>query len=208
MKTRILYSPIFLVCLLLFLIAPACNDEVAKKNQMNIQEMSQRLEEMQKRLMVLEDIEAIKRLQTEYANMLQSGNYDNVGDLFTEDALFEAIGSVKGRDEIVKVYAENVSKNHKGEEGDILVQPIIDLDGDKAKGKWVIYFFYYHPKTYQTMWFVQSWFDMDYKKVDGEWKISRFGIIHHIEPPGGPPNEERFLNFLDDAQKTMKEMRD
>ena len=209
MRHKIKRLTILLSCLLIFLIASGGLADTAEKKQMTMQEMIQRFEEMEKRLSVLEDMEAIKRLQTEYVNMLQSGNYDNVGDLFTEDAVFEAAGpTITGKDKILKLYKENISINHNGEEGDILVQPIIDLDGDKAKGKWSIYFFYYHPKTYQTMWFVQSWFDMDYKKVDGEWKISRFGIIHHIEPPGGPPNEERFLNFLDDAQKTMQEMND
>jgi hypothetical protein len=72
---------------------------------MSVQEMSRRLEEMEKRLSVLEDIKAIERLQTEYADFLQEGNYDKAEDLVTEDALYTAAGPTKtGKEEIVNLY--------------------------------------------------------------------------------------------------------
>lgn len=175
---------------------------------MNIEEMAECLDRMERRLQTLEDLEAIKRLTTVYVNCLQDGDYSRIEDLFTEDALFTAAGPERrGKEDIGRFYRDVLAKIHSGSEGDILVQPVIDLDGDRAKGKWSIYFMYYHPITYQSLWFVQSWFDMDYKKEKGEWKISRLNILHHIEPPGGPPDEKRFLDFLDNARKTMDEMK-
>jgi hypothetical protein len=204
----------YLTILLIVSIAAGVTVNIVRareKKDADAQQMAQpSIMEMQKRLSALEDIEAIKRLQIEYVDCLQKGKYDTIEDFFTQDALFEAAGKAnirKGPEEIGKVYREQLSKIHKGEEGDILTQPMIDLDGNKAKAKWMIYFFYYHPKTYQTLYFVQSWFDMDYQKVGGKWKISRINVIHHIEPPGGPPNDDTFINFLDKAQATMQEMK-
>ena len=174
---------------------------------MDMQEMIRRFEYMEKRLSALEDIEEIKRLQTTYVNFLQEGNYNTIEDFFTEDALFTAGPTHKGKKAIGKYFREVMVNIHSGKEGDILVQPVIDLDGDKATGKWVIYFLYYHPKTYQLLYFVHSYYDMGYLKVDGKWKISRINILHNIEPPGGPPSEDTFLNFLDKAQKTMQEIK-
>ena len=198
----------YLGILLLFAFAAAGVVSIVKamENRGTAQQTTYSPEALEKRLSTLEDIEAIKKLQTEYVDRLQKGNFEKIEDFFTDDAVFEAVGGkIQGKEKIKKVYSDTVSKIHKGQEGDILTQPLIDLDGNNATAKWVIYFFYFHPKTYQAEYFVQSWFDMDYRKVDGKWKISRFNLIHHIEPPGGPPNDSTFLNFLDNAQKTMQE---
>jgi hypothetical protein len=212
MKIRSRYFPIILVGL--FFVGSECLGRASEKNQTNMQEMTERYEEMGKRLSALEDIEAIKKVQATYVNCLQKGNFDTIEEILAENFVFDIGGTGASaqkmtRAEAGKMYRESVSKTHSGNEGDILVQPIIDLDldGNKAKGKFVLYFFYYHPKTYQTLYFVQSFLDMDYVKEGGKWKISRFGWIPHIGPSSGPPNEETFLNFLDNAQKTMKEMK-
>jgi hypothetical protein len=171
--------------------------------------MTQRFEAMEKRLLQLEDIEAIKRLQATYVNFLQEGNYDTIEDILAEEFIFDvrvpgASPQKMTRKEAGKMYRESISKSHNGKEGDILVEPIIDLEGDRAKGKFVLFFFYYHPDTYQTLYFVQSWLDMDYVKEDGKWKISGLGFIPNISPPGGAPDEETLKNFLDNAGKAMR----
>jgi ketosteroid isomerase-like protein len=190
-----------------FLNASEGHAAVSNKEQVTMEEMAKRLDDMQNKLTVLEDIEAIKKLQVEYVNLLQRGKYDTIGDYFSEDALLEAVApKVKGRREIIKYFQETQIKIHKGMEGDILTSPSITVDGNTAKGTWNIFFFYYHPKTYQTLWFTHMWYDMDFIKENRKWKISRLGTIHNIEPPGGHPSDEMILNFLDNAQKTMQEM--
>jgi hypothetical protein len=210
MKIRYKYLPIILVCFFSFLIGSSCSNEASEKNQVKMEEMTQRLEEMGKKLSYFEDIEAIKRVQNTYVTFLQAGNYETIEDILAEEFVLDIGGGSPQkmtRAEAGKMYRESIAKNHSGNEGDIIVHPIIDLDGDKANGKFSIYFFYYHPVTFQTLYFVQSWLDIDYVKEGGEWKISRFGWRPHIGPSSGPPNADTFLNFLDNAQKTMKEMK-
>lgn len=210
MKGRTIYLPTIFVCFFSFFIWPGCVDVVSERNQTKIQEMAQRIEAMEKRLSNVEDIEAIKKLQYTYANMLQQGNFDKAEDiLFAKEFTLDIGGSpqMMTREEAGKRYREDIAKVHNGNEGDILIHPVIHLDGDKAKGKFSLWFFYYHPKTYQTLYFIQSWLDMNYVREDGEWKISRLGFTGNVGPSGGPPSEETFLNFLDEAQKTMREMK-
>jgi hypothetical protein len=211
MKIKTIYAPIIFVCLLSIFYASGCLDGETEETRETIQDIKRRFEAMEKRLSQLEDIEAIKRLQATYVNFLQEGNYDTIEDILAQEFIFDV--RVPGvspqkmtREEAGKMYRESIAKSHNGKEGDILIEPIIDLDGNRAKGKFVLYFFYYHPETYQTLYFVQSWLDMDYVKEGGEWKISGLGFIPNIAPPGGAPDEETLLNFLDEARKTMRKM--
>ena len=186
---------------------------------MKLQEMAERLstteaalEGLKKELRVVKDIEEIKQLHISYVNSVCFAQYDDIADYFAEDATidFGARESdrppIKGKANIQRFFNDKVSKIHVGKEGTFVVHPLVSVDGDKAKGKFVLYFFYYHPKTYQTLYFVQSWLDMDYVKEDGKWKISGLGFIPNISPPGGAPNEDSLLNFLDEAQQTMRGM--
>ena len=46
---------------------------------------------------------------------------------------------IVGNAAIRKWFKEELSQTHAGKEGDIVVHPIIELDGDKAKGTWLLY---------------------------------------------------------------------
>lgn len=203
MRTRKKYLIILLSCLLAFLVTSGGCSRVDNDKDATMQEMAQRFEDMEKRLSALEDIDAIKRLQIEYAYCLHKGNYDTIEDLFTEDAMF---GDVKGKEAIRKNFQENLIEGHYGQDGIIRVQPKIELDGDKAKSEFALYFFYYHPKTYQLMCFMQNFMKGEYHKVDGKWLTSSLEVVHNVVPPGGPPTEEWRLNFLEQAQETMRKM--
>ncbi len=212
MKIRTIYLPIILVCFFSLLICSGCGNGSSKENQAKMQEMTQRLEAMEKKISDVEDIEAIKNLQYTYANMLQQGNFDKSEDiLFAKEFTLNIVGTSPQKltnVEAGKKYREDIAKNHSGQEGDIVIHPVIELlDGGRAKGKFSIWFVYYHPKTYQTLFFAQSWLDMEYVKEDGKWKMSSLTFTGHIAPTQGPPSADYYLNFLDNAQKTMREMK-
>jgi hypothetical protein len=127
------------------------------------------LEQMEKRLKVLEDIEAIKVLHREYVYALASQQWDDMLDCFAEDGSADiwTHGLCKGKKEIgdlFQSFAGKILPSH----GHLAAQPVITVDGDKAKGHWILYLFLPAP---DSMW-VQGRYDCEYVRVDGKWKFS------------------------------------
>jgi hypothetical protein len=141
------------------------------------------LQELEQRIQTLEDIEEIKKLQTFYVNCLTLANWEDLINCFTDDALLDIpSGLGRGKAALSKIFKEGTARYHIGQEGNFLVHPIISVDGDKAKGSWLLYEQYPQPRKLIPMidllkvedapdW-MQGYYDMEYKKVDGKWKIS------------------------------------
>ena len=131
------------------------------------------LEDLGKRVQALEDLEAIKKLHQKYINLMDNLKYEEVLDLFTEDASVEVrnLGVKKGRKELRDVYIDVLAKNRGSErfDGHMAVQPDITVSGDTAEGTWLIYMLFSKP---EVQW-VQGRNDCEYKKTNGEWKISK-----------------------------------
>lgn len=166
----------------------------------SLEEMSQRFEEMEKRLRVVEDIEEIKRLHRHYANCFMTGKWEEVLDCFAESCKAVMGGGAvvyDGKKAIEKHFREEVSQAHIGKEGDVLVHPIISVDGDQAKGEWLFYMMYFHPKTYQSLFWIQGFYECEYMRENGKWKFSLFSWSPRLAPPGCPPNEDMLYHFLD-----------
>jgi hypothetical protein len=132
------------------------------------------LAELEKRLQVIEDTEAIKKLHQNYINLMDNIRYDEVPDLFTEDATAEVrqSGVKRGRKEINEVY-QMIKGFYKGgvarHIGHMCVEPDITVEGNKASGTWLIYFFDSVPKI---TW-VQGINECEYRKIKGKWYISK-----------------------------------
>ena len=140
------------------------------------------LQEMEKRLQTLEDIEEIKKVHVRYVNCLTTIKWDELVDCFAEDAVVYLQKVASGKKAIAKYYKEEASQRHVGLEGPFCVHPIISVEGDKAKGSWLLYIKWSHPhKPLPKLdflctedapdWF-QGYHDMEYKKENGKWKIS------------------------------------
>ena len=156
---------------------------------MTLEEMEKRLKETEKRLRVYEDIEQIKQLQIRYVNALTYIKWDDLLDCFSEDSSVDVVagGLVKGKAEIAKLFRETISKIHIGKEGIFCVHPLITVDGDKAKGNWLMYMMYAHHRTWQSLYWIQGIYDAEYAKVNGKWKFSHLQWRPRLEPPGPPP---------------------
>ena len=131
------------------------------------------LEEIEKRLRALEDVEKIKQLHQNYINLMDNLRYEEVLDLFTEDATSEVrnFGVKRGRTEMAEVYLDKLAKS-RGDiryDGHMAIQPEIVVDGDTAQGTWLIYMLFSKP---DIAW-VQGKNECEYRKVDGQWKISK-----------------------------------
>jgi hypothetical protein len=131
------------------------------------------LEALEKRVRALEDLEEIKKLHQHYINLMDDLKYEEVLDLFTEDATSEIRnnGVKKGRKEMAEIYLGVLAKKRGNERFDahMAIEPDIKVDGNTAKGTWLIYIFFSKP---EIQW-VQGKNECEYRKEDGIWKISK-----------------------------------
>ena len=128
-------------------------------------------EELMLKIDRLESIEQIKQLKARYCDYCDDNyNPEGIASLFTEDGIWDAgegFGCHKGKEEIKaffkQVSADIVFASHN------VMNPIIDVDGDFAKGQWNIFM----PSTLQgeqAAWLLAR-YDETYQRVAGKWLI-------------------------------------
>jgi ketosteroid isomerase-like protein len=139
--------------------------------------------ELERRVRVLEDIEAIKRLKHRYADACDRGyDADALAELFAEDAVWDGglFGRYEGREAIRAFF--------RGVPSDIafamhyMMNPIIDVDGDRATGTWYLF---------QTSTFAQGntpvWgaarYDEEYVREPDGWKFRHLKLISTFWTP-------------------------
>lgn len=146
-------------------------------------------EELARRIQVLEDIEAIKKLRALYCYLADAGvagdssKFDELLTHFTDDAWtdFEFFGRHEGKEAVTKFYKELVASS-LSYSAHMVSNPIIEVAGDTAKGNW-----YFHvPCTgraeNRAAW-IQGRYAEEYVKIAGEWKWKSITTtFDHITP--------------------------
>ena len=103
-------------------------------------ELLLRIEALEKKVQVAEDIEAIKQLQIRYVNHLTFSEMgDEIVDCFTDDAKIEAGPPTTPGREGIAAFFEMIKPGQSGTEGYFVFHPIINVNGDTASGTWLIY---------------------------------------------------------------------
>jgi len=155
------------------------------------------LEELEKRIRTLEDIEEIKQLQVRYVNCLTTTEWDKLVDCFAENGVVDlTVGSSRGKEEIAKFFKETISVTHIGKEGNFVVHPTISVEGDRAKGSWLLYTHFSQPHKIQILpavtaeedapdW-MQGYYAMEYIRENGKWKISLLKWRGRLRSPRKP----------------------
>ena len=158
------------------------------------------LEEMENRLKNLEDIEAIRQIQIRYVNDLTTIDWDDLVDCFADEAVVDlSVGKVKGKQAIENLFKKKISITHVGQEGNCVVHPVISVDGDKAKGSWLLYTHFSLPHKIQIDpsptadvdapdW-MGGYYEMEYIRERGDWKISQLRWTRRLISPR--PADER-----------------
>jgi ketosteroid isomerase-like protein len=131
------------------------------------------IEELEKRVKAIEDLEEIKKLHQNYIDLMDNLQYEKVLDLFTEDGTAEVrnSGVKKGRKELAEIYLGGLAKKRGTSryEGHMAIEPDITISGNIAKGTWLIYMLFSKP----TIQWVQGKNECEYRKENGKWKISK-----------------------------------
>lgn len=142
------------------------------------------LEAIEKRLQVLEDIEAIKRLKRMYCSYCDD-NYDAdaLANLFVEDAVWDG-GTlrprIEGRSAIREFFV--AAKHRLPFAIHMVLNPIIEVEGDRAKGTWYLF----QPCTFadedRAVW-GSARYDEEYVRQDGQWKFKNLALTSFFWTP-------------------------
>ena len=134
-------------------------------------ELALKLDELQNRVRILEDAEAIRNLKARYAAYCDDNyNPDKIAELFVEDAVWESgsLGRFEGR-EAIREFFQGASKIftfalHYG------LNPQIEVDGDTARARWYLFMPCTVSDGNKAMWRAGI-DDEEYVRVNGEWKF-------------------------------------
>jgi ketosteroid isomerase-like protein len=134
------------------------------------------MDELEKRIRELEDKDAIKEMHREYLFYISNLEIDRALDCFSDDIVVEIAhyGTREGIEEVKVFFKEIIKKNVSGsKEGHFTGQPVISVDGDRAKGHWMFYRFVPGPSP--VRW-IQGRYDCEYIREKDQWKFRRLEL--------------------------------
>lgn len=138
--------------------------------------------ELEERIQRLEDIEAIRSLQAKYQRCLDTRDFDGLAECFADDAV-SSYGndtmSYQGKENILNflmgVMTLSMPSAHLIHGGEIdWISP------EFAKGKWYLEDHLLHKK-YLVKLNGTAIYHVEYKKIEGVWKISSIGYERNYE---------------------------
>ena len=141
------------------------------------------LEDIERRLKVLEDVEEIKGLKARYCAYCDD-NYDadGISGLFIEDAVWDGgmRGRADGREEIRDFFIRAAQRLPFARH--MVMNPLIEVDGDRARGTWYLF----QPCTFaegnRAVW-GSARYDEEYVRVDGERKFRTLKLTSFFWTP-------------------------
>ncbi len=131
---------------------------------------------LERRIAAIEDLEAIKQLKARYCQICDDDhNPDQITSIFSEDGVWEGrvIGTARGHAEIRKLF-EGFQKMI-GFSQHMVMNPVIEVDGDHAKGTWYFFGTFTFYEGNQAKW-QSARYHEDYVKVNGDWKIQHLRV--------------------------------
>ncbi len=136
-----------------------------------------KLDQLETAVVRAEDVRAIKKLQRAYGYYADRGLWDELANLFADDAVANyPSGGFDGKASIRAMFVENLGQGRQGlAEGRIynhtILQPVVDLaaDGATATGRWRVLGMLGRFGGSAT--WADSLYRFDYVKQNGQWKI-------------------------------------
>ena len=135
--------------------------------------------EIEKRIAALEDIEAIKKLKALYCFLADAGingdasKMDELMMYFTDDAWIDfgqedAPEIHEGKEAVARFYKVNVCQA-LSYSAHIVANPLIEVNGDKADGRWYVFVPCTLRETHSALWLFGKYQEA-YVKINGQWK--------------------------------------
>ncbi len=142
--------------------------------------LEQRLDALEANVVAAEDLSALARLQREYGFYVDKGMWEDVADLYADDAVANyPAGTYIGKASIRKHLYMNVGGGQVGDNGlpdgrlydHLNIQPVLHLDpgGKTAHGRWRAFAMFGGIGGGAT--WAEGVYEMTYSKDGGVWKI-------------------------------------
>jgi hypothetical protein len=154
-----------------------------------VAELASRAAHLELRIQRIQDINAIKRLQRAYGYYHDEGQWNDVADLFADDATIEIgnDGVYRGRKRI-REYFRILGNSRQGLAPGQLsehlqVMPVITLaaDGKRANGTWRAVIL--EGQLGKDAWWSEGPYENEYVKQDGVWKIGKLHWFQTLRVP-------------------------
>lgn len=137
------------------------------------------LEELERRIQILEDIRAIERLQADYWDCLDKKDWDGLRACFTDDFVFmnkTTGGRYEGGDGMLETmkdkFTENVTSSHQGHHHWVEI-----LNATEAIGHWAL-----EDDLYDAVkggeFVGRAHYDNKYVKKEGKWYCSEMALTY------------------------------
>ena len=157
---------------------------------MNLEELERKVNDLEKRLSIMEDIEEIKKLQKAYGYYLEHWMNDEIIDLFADSSDLVLNGAEGGKQDLKDFFKslKDLSRSPEFLHQAMQLCGIIDIapDGETAQGRWYGYGAVALPagKGVRPL-SLNGIYTGEYIKQDGKWKIKKL-VFHPIMlvPPG------------------------
>ncbi len=138
----------------------------------------------------LAELEAIKRLKARYFRLLDTQQWRELGDVFTQDVLFHgSTGDLRGRDAVIAA----LSKFRGGRSVHHGHMPEIDfIDDVTATGIWAMDDYVEYPTRNGVHSSFRGYghYHETYTKNSGEWQISEWRLTRlRVDNSGSTPPE-------------------
>jgi hypothetical protein len=134
------------------------------------------LDDLAKRITQLEDLEAIKQLKARYCSICDADHDpERITSVFSENAIWEGrgIGRAEGHAairDLFRGFQKAISYSQH-----MVVNPIIEVNGDRANGVWYFFGLFTFRDGNQAKWQAARYHE-DYVKANGEWKIAHLRV--------------------------------
>jgi hypothetical protein len=150
------------------------------------------MDALEKRIMKLEDIEAIRKLKALYCHLVDEGISGNmakidelmthfVGDAWIDFGQADAPDIHEGRQAITRFYKEYVCEV-LSYSMHIVANPVIEVNGDEAVCRWYVFVPCMMRQTNSAVWLAGKYKE-EYLKVNGQWKWLSMTFRAEIQTP-------------------------
>lgn len=142
---------------------------------------------LQERVLELEDREAIRDLTGTYMQAMHDARWEDAVECFAEDAEYDhgLLGELRGKSDLRTFYTEFMPAFEEagGWAMDLLANPVIRVDGDRAEARWFLLTLLIDPDSQSPAWSMAT-LEYEYAREPTGWKFKRNRCIHeHILAP-------------------------
>jgi len=150
-------------------------------------ELQRELAALRSRVRELEDREAVRQLTAEYMQAMHDARWEDAVACFADDAEYDhgLLGALSGKAAIREFYTEFMPAFEEagGWAFDVLADPVIEVDDDRATGRWFLLTLLIDPDTQEAAWSVAT-LDYEYAREARGWKFKRNHCVHeHLLAP-------------------------